>query len=111
MGVPKGFPEDKEQAAHVEEMLDSIFPLGPRTEGAILDAFSSNPEINNYPLEQITVPTLIIHTKDDPLASFEAANAAAERIPGAELVALDSGGHLGLGQTEPVRDAIAEFIS
>ena len=111
MGIPKGFPQGDEQAAYVEEMLDSIFPLGPRAEGAIFDAFSSNPEINNYPLEQITVPTLIIHTKDDPLASFTAAQAAAERIPRAKLLALESGGHLGLGQTEAVREAIADFLS
>lgn len=111
MGVPKGFPKDEEQAAYIEEMLDSIFPLEPRTEGAIFDAFLSNPEIKDYPLEQITVPTLIIHTKDDPLASYDAAQAAAERIPGATLVALESGGHLGLGQTATVRDAITEFIS
>lgn len=111
MGVPKGFPEDEEQAAYVEEMLDSIFPLEPRAEGAIFDAYSSNPEIDDCPLEQITVPTLIIHTRDDPLASYDAAQAAAERIPGATLVALESGGHLGLGQTEAVRGAIADFLS
>lgn len=110
MGIPRGFPEDAEQQAYVEEMLDSIFPLEPRAEGAIFDAFSSNPEINDYPLEQISVPTLIAHSKDDPLASYEAARKAAERIPGATLVALDSGGHLGLGQTERVRAAIAEFL-
>lgn len=110
MGVPKGFPQDDQQAAYVKEMLDSIFPLAPRAEGAIFDAFSSNPEINNYVLEQITVPTLIIHTKDDPLAAFDAAQAAADRIPGARLVALESGGHLGLGQTETVQDAIADFL-
>ena len=110
MGVPKGFPKDDEQAAYVEEMLDSIFPLGPRVEGAILDAYSSNLEINGLPLEQLTVPTLIIHSKDDPLASFEAARAATDRIPGAHLIALESGGHIGLGQTEVVRDAIARFL-
>lgn len=110
MGVPKGFPKDDEQAAYVEEMLDSIFPLGPRADGAIFDAFSSNPEINDYPLEQVSVPTLIVHTKDDPLASYQAAEAAAGRIPRARLVGLDSGGHLGLGQTERVRDAIAAFL-
>lgn len=110
MGVPKGFPEDDEQAAYVEEMLDSIFPISPRAEGAIFDAFSSNPEINDYPLELISVPTLIIHTQDDPLASFQAAQTAAERIPGARLIALQSGGHLGLGQTETVREAIADFL-
>lgn len=110
MGVPKGFPKDDEQAGYLEEMLDSIFPLEPRADGAIFDAFSSNPEINDYPLERITIPTLIIHSKDDPLASFEAAHAAADRITGARLVALESGGHLGIGQTETVRDTIADFF-
>ncbi|HEX6301479.1 MAG TPA: alpha/beta hydrolase [Acidimicrobiia bacterium] len=66
--------------------------------------------MNDYPIEQITVPTLILHSKDDPLASYDAAVQAAERIPGARLVGLDSGGHLGLGQTERVRDAIAHFL-
>lgn len=110
MGIPEGFPQDAEQKAYVEEMSDSILPLEPRTEGAVFDAFSSNPEINDYPLEQVTVPTLILHSKDDPLASYDAAGEAAHRIPGATLVALDSGGHLGLGQTKRVRDAIAEFL-
>lgn len=110
MGVPKGFPKDDEQAAYVEEMLDSIFPLKPRAVGAIFDAFSSNPEINEYPLEQLSVPTLILHSKDDPLASYDAASKAAGRIPGAALIGLDSGGHLGLGQTAKVRDGVAHFL-
>lgn len=110
MGIPRGFPEDAEQQAYVEEMLDSIFPVEPRAEGAVFDAFSSNPEVNDYPLEQLAVPTLILHSKDDPLASYEAARKAADRIPGAKLVALDSGGHLGLGQTDQVRAAIAEHL-
>lgn len=110
MGVPKGFPKNDEQATYVEEMLDSIFPLGPRAAGAIFDAFSSNPEINDYPLEQITIPTLIVHAKDDPLASFEAAQSAAARITKARLIALESGGHLGLGQTEAAREAIGDFL-
>lgn len=108
MGVPKGFPKDDEQAAYIDEMVDSIFPLEARVQGAIFDAFISNPEINDYPLEDIEVPTLIVHTADDPLASFDAAERAADRIPGATLVRLPSGGHLGLGQTERVRKAIAD---
>lgn len=110
MGVPKGFPKNDEQATFVAEMVDSIFPLERRVDGAIFDAFSSNPEINEYRLEDVGVPTLIIHSMDDPLASYEAAEAAAERIPTATLVTLESGGHLGLGQTATVRSAIAEFL-
>lgn len=110
MGVPKGFPKDGEQAAYVDEMVNSIFPLKPRHDGAVFDAFTSNPEINSYPLEDISVPCLIIHSKDDPLASYEAATAAAEHIPQAKLVSLESGGHLQLGQTETVRLALTEFL-
>jgi len=110
MGVPKGFPEDDEQAAYVDEMVSSIFPLKPRYEGAVFDAYSSNPEINDYPLEHIDVPFLIIHSKDDPLASHEAAEEAAERIPRARLISLESGGHLALGQTENTRLALGEFL-
>lgn len=110
MGVPKGFPEDDDQKAYMEEMLDSIFPLEPRAEGAVFDAFVSNPEVNDYPIEDIAVPTLILHSRDDPLASYDAAAQAAKRISGSKLVALESGGHLGLGQTQRVREAIADFL-
>ncbi len=110
MGVPRGFPKDDEQAAYVDEMVNSIFPLAPRYDGAVFDAFSSNPEINGYPLEKIEPPCLIIHSKDDPLASYGAAEEAAARIPGARLVGLESGGHLALGQTETVKRALADFL-
>ena len=111
MGIPKGFPKDDEQAAYVEEMLESIFPLAPRVQGAVFDAFFSNPEISEYPLERIRAPTLIVHAMDDPLASYDAARRAAARIPGARLVGLESGGHLGLGQTTAVQAAIADFLA
>ena len=111
MGVPKGFPRDEQDARRIEEMLDSIFPLGPRREGAVFDAFVSNPEVGTYPLEDLRVPTLVLHAEDDPLASHHAAVDAARRIPGATLVSLPSGGHLGLGQTERVRTEIAGFLA
>jgi len=47
--------------------------------------------------------TLIVHTRDDPLVSYEAAERAAGRIPGARLLSLETGGHLLLGQTDGVR--------
>jgi pimeloyl-ACP methyl ester carboxylesterase len=54
---------------------------------------------------------LIIHTKDDQVASHEASRRAAERIPGARFVSLESGGHLMLGQTKHVRDEVADFFA
>ena len=57
------------------------------------------------------MPTLIVHTKDDQLASHEASQRAAERIPGARFVSLESGGHLMLGQTKKIRDELADFFA
>jgi pimeloyl-ACP methyl ester carboxylesterase len=56
------------------------------------------------------VPTLIGHTKDDQLASHEASQRAAERIPGARFVSLESGGHLMLGQQKAL-DKLADFFA
>lgn len=110
MGVPAGFPQNAEQADVIGELVESIFPLGPRRAGAVFDAFVANPEVETVPLESIEVPTLIIHAKDDPLASYDAAARAAGRIPGAMLAGLDSGGHLALGQANRVRSEIAAFL-
>ena len=74
-------------------------------------AFVSNADVNDYKLEAINVPTLIVHTKDDQVASHEASQRAAERIPGARLVSLESGGHLMIGQTKIVRDELARFFA
>ena len=63
------------------------------------------------PLEAVTVPTLIVHATDDPLAPYDAASAAAARTPGARLVSLESGGHLQLGQAERVRAEVAAFLA
>ena len=111
MGVPDGFPRGAEDAAVMDRMLHSIFPIGPRVAGAVLDAYRTNPEITGYPFEELQVPTLIVHAADDPLASYDAATKAAARIPGARLVSLDSGGRLQLGQTPRVRNEIAAFLA
>ena len=108
-GVPKRFPLTAEDARFVTEILDSIFPVAVRADGAIFDGLVSDPDVNNYDLEAVSVPTLIVHAKDEPLGSYDAARSAAGRIPGARLVSLERGGHLMLGQEEAVRAALAAF--
>src|SRR4029434_8539671 len=92
----------------VTEFIDSLFAVS--SEGFIFDAFVSNADVNDYNLEAISVPTLIVHTKDDQLASHEASKRAAERIPGARFVSLESGGELMLGQTIIISDELADFF-
>lgn len=108
-GVPKGLALTAADTRFVIEFLDSLFPVRP--EGPDFDAFVSNADVNHYDLEDIRVPTLIVHTKDDPLASHEASRRAAERIPGARFVSLESGGHLMLGQAQIIGEELAKFFA
>jgi pimeloyl-ACP methyl ester carboxylesterase len=107
--VPKEFVMTAEDTRFVTEFIDSLFPVMP--EGYNFDACVSNAAVNDCNLEAIRVPTLIVHTKDDQLASHEASQRAAERIPGARFVSLESGGHLMLGQTKIIRDELAGFFA
>ena len=107
--VPRGFALSGDAARFVNEFIDSLFPMSP--EGSNFDLFVSNADVANYNLEAISVPTLIAHTRDDQLASHEASQRAAERIPGARFVSLESGGHLMLGQQKEGRDELARFFA
>jgi pimeloyl-ACP methyl ester carboxylesterase len=107
--LPKEFVMTDEDLRYVNEFIDSLFPVSAA--GFIFDAFVSDADVNDYCLEAIRVPTLIAHTKDDQLASHQASKRAAERIPGARFVSLESGGHLMIGQHQKVRDELAAFLA
>jgi pimeloyl-ACP methyl ester carboxylesterase len=107
--VPKAFALSDADIGYVSEFVDSLFPMSP--EGYNFDVFVSNAGVANYALEAIRVPTLILHTKDDQLASHEASQRAAARIPGARFVSLESGGHLMLGQQKKQSDELARFFA
>jgi pimeloyl-ACP methyl ester carboxylesterase len=110
-GIPKSFPLTQRDQTQVRALIDSIFPVRARSTGIIFDAYIGNPDVDTYPLETITVPTLIVHSRDDTLASFGPAESAAARIPDARLLAHDSGGHLQLGRLVETRDAVQAFLS
>lgn len=106
MGVPTGLHLTPEQRATVLEAEDSLFPIAPRKAGMLFDTYVSNPAVQDMLLERIAVPTTVIHAKDDPMAAFDNAARAAERIPGCRLVTIPSGGHLLLGSERTVRDEV-----
>ena len=108
--VPETYAMTGDDAPFVTEFIDSMFPIAAKVQGVCFDAFVSNADVNDCDLEEITVPTLLVHAKDDPLASFDAAVRAAGRIPGAHLVSLASGGHLMLGQAENVQNELVDFL-
>lgn len=111
MGVPKAYDPSPGEYETIESVAASIFPVRPRRSGFVFDAFVSNPWVRNVRLEQLDVPTLIIHAADDSLAPYTHATAAAQRIPGVAFVTIERGGHLFLGQEQRVRSEIASFLS
>jgi pimeloyl-ACP methyl ester carboxylesterase len=109
IGVP---PEvvrvaDPEDRAEVMAMVHGIQPLSARFAGINID---SRPDLGERPLEQMTVPTLLITARDDLFNTFPAAEYAARQIPNARLVVYDTGGHLLVGHGEEVRREIATFL-
>jgi pimeloyl-ACP methyl ester carboxylesterase len=114
MGVPEGYILSEEESMVVSSVIRSVLPIQLRTNGFVFDMFTSNRDMDRHPdqytLENITVPTLVIHAVDDSLASYDNARALAERIPGARLLSIPTGGHLLLGDNELVRSEIAKFL-
>lgn len=106
-GLPKTYEPSTSDIQTINEVR--LLPIGPRREGAIFDTIVSEPEVDHYPLESITVPTLMIHARDDRLAKFETVPPAAVRIPGVRFVVIERGAHLLLGAEARARREIAEF--
>lgn len=97
-------PAEKEWAS---EFLQTMHPISLRKAGIYNDREYS---VHDYPLECITVPTLVIHAEDDSLVSFTQGQYTAQNIPGARLIKLQSGGHFLMGQHEKVRLEVEEFL-
>jgi class 3 adenylate cyclase len=64
-------------------------------------------------LPAVSVPTLLVHRRGVPLIPLAGAEYAADRIPGARLVALDGDWHIsGLpGEEDDALDAVEEFLT
>jgi 2-hydroxy-6-oxonona-2,4-dienedioate hydrolase len=92
-------------------LIPSFYPITLRQPGMANDGKMFAYSMRNWPLGQITVPTLVVHARDDGLVPFSHGENSAREIPEARLIALDSGGHLLVGQHERVRSEIHEFVA
>lgn len=66
-----------------------------------------------YPLERIAVPVLVVHgTKDSAVPFARHGEVLSERIPGAELVALDGGEHVAIfTHRDEARSRVVRFLT
>ncbi len=93
----------------------SMMPVSERKAGVVLDAAVTNPDMarnyESYDIENLQVPVLILHAKDDKLASYEDAVSALTRLPDCTFVSFEDGGHMMVGHEDEVRDAVESFIT
>lgn len=103
----------REQRRRVETLLETLIPVEPRKPGIYNDERVTNTAMvehfEKYDLEAMAVPALVIHARDDPLASFEDAKRMAGRIPDAEFRGYDTGGHLVFGHGDEIRRRVTDF--
>ena len=70
-----------------------------------------NPDIDQWPVEQIHVPTLIVHGTRDENTSYTRSVEFAKRVPGAKLVSIEGGDHLvSFTRPEEASSAIDQFL-
>jgi len=102
---------EEERKTMISSIYLSSLPISARTKGILFDMYVSNLAIDEtFPFEEISVPSLVIHAKDDPAPPYSGAFMVSERIPGCRLVSVESGGHLMIGHEEEIRDAVREFV-
>lgn len=92
----------------------SMLPVSDRKDGVLLEATITNPDMarnfEEYPIEDLQVPALIFHAKDDKLASYTDTEKAISRFPNCTFISFESGGHLLSGHGEEIKKAVSEFI-
>lgn len=84
-----------------DDFLKTMLPVKERRKGIIMDTNITNVDMmlnyDEYSLEEIKVPILVIHAKDDLLAKYENIEKLLKRV-NAETVIYETGGHMLIGQ-------------
>ena len=95
-------------------LYQTMLPVKPRRQGIIADTDITNIDMmlhyNEYPLEKIESPVLVVHAKDDPMAKYENMEKLLARV-NAETAIFDTGGHIISGHDGEVGRALLDFIA
>jgi pimeloyl-ACP methyl ester carboxylesterase len=107
--VQEQIPTRSRQVA--SDVVDSMNPISLREDGIYhdRDTLTVLPE-DVFRLEQIAVPTLVVHAVDDGLQPYSHGENTATKVPDAKFSSYEQGGHLLLLQLDDVREKVAAFI-
>lgn len=96
-----------------KEFFQTMLPVKPRRQGIETDTNLTNLDMDlnyeNYPVEDIKAPILVIHAKDDPMVLFDNTEKFIARTH-PETTIFESGGHLLSGHEIEGSAAIQQFI-
>jgi pimeloyl-ACP methyl ester carboxylesterase len=98
-----------EEQTFMATMVDAFQPVTDRFDGLQNEGAAIDPDAR-YRLETITIPTLVVHARDDHINPFSFGEYTAAHIPGAQFLPLDTGGHLLLGHHADVRAQVHTFL-
>lgn len=95
-----------------EDFLRIMHPISLRKQG-ILNANVQFKELapEDYPLDKIIAPTLVIHARDDSLQPYSYADYTYNSINQAELLSYDQGGHMLFGHHNEIKERMKTFFS
>jgi len=102
---------DEEKKRLLDALYQTTFPSTLRREGMINDLQQLN-NLPVYPIEQITVPTLVVHAVNDPIIPFDSGEFSAHTIPNARFLRLEDGGHFAsVTHREVTMPVVQEFLN
>lgn len=91
----------------------SMLPVGDRKDGVVLDASVTNIDMakkyDDYHIEELQVPILVFHAKDDKLANYADTEKAVKRFANCTFVSFENGGHLMEGHDKEIKKAVSNF--
>jgi pimeloyl-ACP methyl ester carboxylesterase len=100
---------DPTEMALINQVLQNMLPISLRIDGILLDQGREMPK--DFPLEEIKAPTLVIHARDDSMIDYSRGQHTAEKIPGAELMTLEDGGHFLVSHSAELRARVMAFVT
>lgn len=111
LGVPTGDQKTLPQngVAQAYQILDDMMPMGARRAGLIFD-IEQMPQYDAEQIQQIQAPTLVVHARNDTLVPFAQGEFTAARVPGAQLLPLEKGGHFALLFYPEMRANLVSFL-
>ena len=106
-----GFPRDKAAIREKAGLLfdRSFYPAG-NSRQLLASIASGDARVTG--LGEITAPTLVLHSRDDPLVPLACAEDVRDSIPGAEMLVVDGMGHdFPAGVISIVASGISDFVA